>query len=138
GNGDKSKRVSSASISLNGQQVLSPRDFNQQVASIVKSVTLRAQNQLTITLSSSPGSTLTVSVQCVAPAAVLEGRAPGASLVNPTTLASAFQIANTGTATAENVQITSFSLPGGTLTTPTLPNNLGAIPAGGLTNADAT
>lgn len=138
GNGDKSKRASSASISLNGQQVFSPRDFNQQVASIVKPVTLRDQNQLTVTLASSPGSTLTVSVQCVAPAAVLEGRAPGVSLVNPTTLASAFQIANTGSATAENVQITSFSLSGGTLTTPTLPNNLGAIPAGGLTNADAT
>ena len=72
GNEDKSKRASSASISLNGQQVVSPRDFNQQVTSIIRSVTLRDQNQLTITLSSSPGSTLTVAACCWA-----EGRALG-------------------------------------------------------------
>ena len=137
GSGDRTKRVSSASISLNGQQIVGPRDFNQQVPTVIKSVTLLDQNQLSITLSSSPGSTLTVSVECVAPAAVLEGRAPGVSLLNPATLLSAFQIANTGTVSAENVQITSITLPSGTLTTPTLPNNLGTIPAGGLTNADA-
>lgn len=110
GSGDQSKRASSASISLNGQQIVGPRDLNQKVATITKSVTLLDQNQLTITLSSSPGSTLTVSVECVASAAVLEGRAPGVDLSNPTTLSSAFRIANIGTAPAENVQITSLTL----------------------------
>src|SRR6266542_2517003 len=130
---DTTKRVSSASISLNGKQIIGPRDFNQQVERIVKPITLLDQNQLTITLSSSPGSSLIVSVECLAPAAVLEARAPGVSLLNPTTLLSAFSIANAGTVAAENVKVTAISLPGGTLTTPTLPDNLGTIPAGGST-----
>jgi hypothetical protein len=137
GSGDKSKRASSASISLNGKQVVGPRDFNQQVATIIKPVTLLDHNQLSITLSSSPGSKLTVTVECVAPAAVLEGRAPGVSLLNPNTLLSAFQIANTGSAAAENVQVTSVTLTGGTLTTPILPKSVGTIAAGALTNFDA-
>lgn len=140
GSADGSRRISSASISLNGRQILGPSDFNQQVERIVKPVTLLDQNQLTIRLASSPGSFVTVSVECLSPAAVLEARAPGVSLVNPTTLLSAFHIANTGAVAAENVQVTAIALPGGTLTTPTLPANLGTIPAGGsaILNADFT
>jgi len=140
GGAEGTGRVSSASISVNGRQIIGPSDLNQQVERIVKPVTLLDQNHLTIKLASRPGSFLTVSVECQAPAAVLEARAPGVSLLNPTTLLSAFPIANTGTAAAENVQVTAITLVGGTLTTPTLPQNLGTIPAGGSTilNADFT
>src|SRR5947209_18303815 len=100
GNADGSNRISSASISLNGAQILGPSDFNQQVGRIVKPVVLTDNNQLRITLASKPGSFLTVSVECLAPAAVLTLRAPGVSLFNPTTLLTALPIVNTGTAPA--------------------------------------
>ena len=66
GNADGTQRISSASISLNGQQIVGPRDFNQQVGGIVKAVVLADQNQLSTTLRSKPGSFLTVSVECLA------------------------------------------------------------------------
>src|SRR5439155_17461215 len=140
GNANGSNRISSASISLNGVQVVGPSDFNQQVARIVKPVTLTDNNQLTISLASKPGSFLTISVECLAPDASLTPRAPGVNLPDPNTLLSAFTIFNSGTATADNVVITSITLPGATLTSPTLPDNLGTIAAGGSTilNADFT
>ena len=66
GNADGTQRISSASISLNGQQIVGPRDFNQQIGGIVKAVVLADQNQLSTTLRSRPGSFLTVSVECLA------------------------------------------------------------------------
>jgi hypothetical protein len=66
GNADGRQRISSASISLNGQQIVGPRDFNQQTGGIVKAVVLADQNQLSTTLRSKPGSFLTVSVECLA------------------------------------------------------------------------
>src|SRR5213594_3074968 len=66
GNADGTQRISSASISLNGQQIVGPKDFNQQVGGIVKAVVLADQNQLSTTLRSKPGSFLTVSVECLA------------------------------------------------------------------------
>ena len=140
GNADGAKRISSASIFLNGKEIVGPSDFNQQVARIVRPVTLADQNQLTIRLASKPGSFLTVSVECLAPAAVLTVGEPGVSLFNSTTLLSALDLINTGTAAAENVTVKAITLPGGTLTSPTLPASLGTIPAGGSTvlNADFT
>src|SRR3989475_1530746 len=66
GNADGTQRISSASISLNGEQIVGPKDFNQQVGGIVKAVVLADQNQLSTTLRSKPGSFLTVSVECLA------------------------------------------------------------------------
>jgi hypothetical protein len=59
-NGDPSgsNRVSSASIYVNGTQVASPSDFNQNVASLDRAVTLTAQTTLQVNLASKPGSYL--------------------------------------------------------------------------------
>src|SRR6266480_863840 len=140
GNADGTKRISSASISLNGGQIVGPSDFNQQVGKIVRPIALADQNRLTIRLASKPGSFLTVSVECLTPTAVLTAGEPGVSLFNSTTLLSALDLINAGTAAAGNVTVKAITLPGGTLTSPTLPASLGTIPAGGSTvlNADFT
>src|SRR5262245_42176571 len=65
GKADGTQRISSASISLNGQQIVGPEHFNQQIGEIVKAVVLADQNQLSTTLRSKPGSFLTVSVGCL-------------------------------------------------------------------------
>ena len=138
GNANGSNRISSASISLNGNQIIGPSDFNPRVATIVRPVTLADQNQLAIRLTSKPGSFITVRVECLASAAILGTFAPGDSLLDPNTLLSAFQITNTGSAPADNVQVTSITLPGASLTSPSLPLNLGTIPNDGfaVVNAD--
>lgn len=138
GNPDGTKRVSSASISLNGVQVVAPSDFNQQAARIVKPVVLTDQNQLTVKLSSGAGSFLVVSVECAASPAILSIGTPGASLQDPTTLLSAIPILNTGTVAAQSVMVTTITLTGGTLASPaSLPFNLGSIPASGSTVLNA-
>ncbi len=55
-NGDVngSNRVSSATITLNRQQVFDPAKFNQQVASLLATVTLQAANTLSVTLAGKP------------------------------------------------------------------------------------
>src|SRR5882762_3015656 len=57
-----SDRISSATIALNGVQIAGPSDFNQNVATIDRSVTLQATNTLQVTLASKPGSYLTINV----------------------------------------------------------------------------
>jgi RHS repeat-associated protein len=59
-NGDN--RVSSATIKLNGTQIFSPSDFNQQVYQIDRSVTLTGNNILEVRLASKPGSYLTLNI----------------------------------------------------------------------------
>ena len=138
GNADGTNRVSSASISLNGVQIVGPSAFNQRVVTITKPVVLADHNVITTTLASKPGSFLTIHVECAASPAVLSLGGAGVSLPNPTTLLSAVPIVNTGTAAAENVLLTEITLTGGTLTSPTLPSNLGTILAGssGVVDAD--
>jgi hypothetical protein len=131
GNADGTNRISSASISLNGIQIIGPSDFNQQVATIVKPVTLAEENQLVIRLTSNPRGFLTVSVECLSSPVVLTAGGPGVSLLDTTTLLSALPIFNTGTAAAENVQLTEITLSEGMLTLPpSLPIGLGTIPIG--------
>ncbi len=60
GDADGSNRVSSATIKLNGATLYEPKDFNQTVRSLTKSVTLQASNTLDVRLTSSPGSYLTI------------------------------------------------------------------------------
>ena len=64
GGPDGSNRVSSASITLNGTEIVGPRDFNQQVARIERPISVVASNGLQVRLASRPGSFLTVSVEC--------------------------------------------------------------------------
>src|SRR6266496_2953386 len=47
--------ISGATVTLNGNAILSPRDFNQTVTLITKSVTLLTANQLTVELNGKPG-----------------------------------------------------------------------------------
>src|SRR5262249_16248962 len=76
GKADGTRRISSASISLNGQQIVGPKDFNQQIGEIVKAVFLPAHNQLSTTLRAKPGSDLTVSVECLAGTVHPDGGTP--------------------------------------------------------------
>jgi RHS repeat-associated protein len=55
-----SNRVSSATIKLNGTTLYKSNDFNQNVSSLTKPVTLTAANTLEVKLASAPGSYLTI------------------------------------------------------------------------------
>jgi hypothetical protein len=62
GNADGTKRISSATIKAERQQVAGPGDFGQNVAVIDRAVTLQTNNTLEVRLTSAPGSVLTISV----------------------------------------------------------------------------
>jgi hypothetical protein len=62
GNADGTNRVSSATICINGTQVAGPSDFNQNVATLDRAVTLTAQTTLDVQLASDPGSFLNISL----------------------------------------------------------------------------
>src|SRR4051812_47743257 len=137
GNANGSNRVSSATISLNGVQIAGANEFNPKVDRIVKSVTLADTNQLTVRLTSSPGSFVTINVECEASPASLAIGPAGVDITNPNLLLSAFPIINNGTAAAQNVTTSSITLTGGALSVPASPFNLGTIPAGGSSVLDA-
>jgi len=139
GNADGTHRVSSASISLNGAQILGPADFKQQVGRIVRLVALGDQNQLTVKLASGPGSFLTVDVEYDGLPARLSAGSSSASLTDSDTrLLSAVQILNDGRVAAQDVQVTAITIPSGALSYPAaLPLNLGTIPAGQSVVLDA-
>jgi len=63
-NGDArgANRVSAATVTLNGSQVLGPHDFNQQVGSLQVPVTLSTGNELHVRVESGPGGYLVLSV----------------------------------------------------------------------------
>src|SRR5438045_1923708 len=63
--------------------------------------------------------------------------APGVSQQGPSTLLSAFALANTGVVTKKDVRVTSINLAGGTLTVPALPIRLGTLIAGRSVIVDA-
>lgn len=58
-------RVSSATISLNGVEVVRPSDLNQRVERVEKEVALQGENTLAVRLTSNPGGFLTLSLFCV-------------------------------------------------------------------------
>jgi hypothetical protein len=137
GNADGDDRISSASISLNGVQIIGPSDFNQNVDRIVKPVVLKDNNELTIRLASKPGSFLTVEVECASGGVILSAGDPGASVLGGTLL-TALPINNDGTAAAESVTATAITLTGGTLVTPPVPFSIGTIGPGDTTVLNAT
>lgn len=57
-----SRRVSSARIWLNGAEVIGPRDLNQNVDRLLRSVQLDDQNKILVRLSGAPNGVLTVSI----------------------------------------------------------------------------
>jgi hypothetical protein len=57
-------RVSSATISLNGLEVIRPSDLNQRVEQVEKEVSLQGDNTLAVRLASNPGGFLTMSLFC--------------------------------------------------------------------------
>jgi len=63
-NGDTAgkNRLSSALISVNGQQILGPNNFNQQVYNIEVPVNLSENNSVTVQLKSGPASYITIKV----------------------------------------------------------------------------
>jgi RHS repeat-associated protein len=63
GDADGSNRVSSTTIKLNGAEIFKQSDFNQNVPSLSRTVTLAASNTLEVTLASKPGSFIIVNVK---------------------------------------------------------------------------
>src|SRR4030042_4989367 len=62
-NGEKGKnRVSSATVKINGIEILRESDFNQQVDRIERSVSLQLSNSISVELKSAPGSFITISI----------------------------------------------------------------------------
>jgi hypothetical protein len=55
-------RVSSATIRINGEVIVGPNEFNQNVSEITKPLRLRKDNQVTVRLTSKPGGTITVAI----------------------------------------------------------------------------
>jgi len=62
GTQDGKNRVSSALITINGKQVLSPKDFNQKVYEIDVPINLAENNSISVELRSNPGSYLAIMV----------------------------------------------------------------------------
>ena len=62
-NGEKGKnRVSSATVKINGIEILRESDFNQQVDRIQRTISLQTSNSISVELKSAPGSFITVSI----------------------------------------------------------------------------
>ena len=68
GTSEGSNRVSSATIKLNGTDLYTPSDFNQNVSSLTKAVTMTATNTLEVKLTSAAGSYLTITLSATRPA----------------------------------------------------------------------
>jgi hypothetical protein len=132
GDGTPKERISSATVELNGEEVINQRNFNPTVDQLVRPVTLADQNQLSVRLASKPGSFVTVSAQCRASLVNLSASSPGVSLQAEDSLLSAITIANDGTAAASDVEVTGITLAQGMLASPSpLPTSLGTIAADG-------
>ncbi|HBT83799.1 MAG TPA: hypothetical protein DEB35_10530 [Desulfuromonas sp.] len=69
GNPTGDKRVSTGQIAINGVDVIAPADFNQQVATIERTVVLQDNNELVVQVGGKPESfiTLTVAATTAAP-----------------------------------------------------------------------
>ena len=78
---DGTDRVDSATIKVNGVSILTPSDLNENVASLDRTITLSAQNQLDVSLASDPGSYLIINITGTVPAN--DTTAPLLEVTNP-------------------------------------------------------
>lgn len=62
GDGLGNNRISSGTVSVNGVQIVGPSDFNQNVATISRTIALQTQNTLNISLASKPGSYIVLNI----------------------------------------------------------------------------
>jgi len=86
GEPDGSQRLSSASILLNGIEVMGSSDLNQNVAQIERTVSIHASNALEVRLAAGPGGKLSVKLDCLAGCLSVEIDAPpNDSIVNRST-----------------------------------------------------
>jgi len=102
GNPNGTNRVSSATILLNGTEVVGPSDLNQNVAEVMKPVAVVGTNTLTTTLKSAPGSLLTIDVQCTSNCLSVQISSPtsGATLMQATA-----NVSGTVTSSADEVGV---------------------------------
>lgn len=56
-------KISSATITLNGEDIFVPKDFNQKTSRLTKQVVLQAQNTITARLNSKPGGTIRLAIE---------------------------------------------------------------------------
>lgn len=61
--GTVSPKISSATITLNGENIFVPKDFNQKTSRLTKQVVLQAQNTITATLKSKPGGAIRLAIE---------------------------------------------------------------------------
>ncbi len=65
-NGEGGKdRLSSASVILNGQEVIRENELNQRIDKVEKIITIESENRIDVRLSSGPGGFINASVYCV-------------------------------------------------------------------------
>jgi hypothetical protein len=121
GAADGSHRVSSASVLLNGVEILGSQDFNQRVDKLVVPVALKDSDQVQVVLKSAPGSYLTISVECANFAApgIADDVGVISSIWDDGTVSLSLGLANDGNVPAQNVSITGMSAGGGTYLGPT-------------------
>jgi len=121
GDGHGGNRSSSASVFLNGKQILGPSNFNQRVDKVVVPVALADSDQIKVVLNSAPGSFLTVSVECATFAELGIDDATGviSSIWDNGTVSLSIPLANEGNVRATNVSITGMSADGGSYVGPT-------------------
>ena len=73
------RRVSSATVSLNGVEILHPSDFNQQVGHIERPLSnVAADNQMAVRLAGAPGGTILLSVRGVQSCGAMRITSPAA------------------------------------------------------------
>ena len=120
GNADGTNRASSASIYLNGVQIVGPGDFNPSVDRVVRPVSLADNDQLTVVLASKPGSFLTISVECTSFASIdVASSGVSSSIWDNGTVSLSVPLENSGNVVASNVSITNMQAPPGSYVGPT-------------------
>jgi RHS repeat-associated protein len=81
GEADGTNRASSATVKLNGVDILLPSDLNQNVANVDRTVTLTSANSLEVRLASNPGSYLIINL--TGSLAVTDNTAPSIVIAAP-------------------------------------------------------
>jgi hypothetical protein len=121
GNASGGNRISSATVFVNGRQILGPSDFSKRVTRIVVPVALEDHSEVRVVLNSAPGSYLTISVECAlfASLAIEAGPGIGTSTWDNGTVSLAIPLVNEGAVTAADVSITAISAGAGNYQGPT-------------------